>query len=434
MNSLVIRAEDKNEWERRTPIVPEHLQGILKGIKTRAYVESSDKRCFGMDEYVAAGACPCQGMDTGDVVFGIKEIPEEKILDRKVYLFFSHTIKGQAANMPMLKRVLEGGSTLIDYERIVDEAGQREVFFGPFAGQAGTIDIFWLLGEYWESHGIRTPFLECRQAREYNSLAEAKECFRRVGQAISREGVSPDIGPLVVGVLGYGQVSQGAQEILDCMPVERVPPEDLIQVDSSTRMDSRRIYVSVFEERHLVRHRQGECFELQDYYRKPKNYVSRFQRYLPYLSLVVNAVYWDSHYPKFVTWDALRRFYGDDPRPRLAGIADISCDVAGAIECTVKTTDSGAPAYRCHPASTTVSGGHRGAGIVILAVDNLPAELPVEASLFFSDSLRRFVPGILQADFNAPLDSAGLPPEVENAVIAYRGQLTDQYAYLGSLL
>jgi hypothetical protein len=162
--TLLIRAEDKNRWERRAPIVPTDLADILEATGARAFVEVSDKRFFGMDQYAAAGAASCEGMADGEVILGVKEIPVEKILDNKTYLFFSHTIKGQKDNMPLLQRIIDSGSTLIDYEKITDDQGRRLIYFGPYAGDAGAIDILSLMGEHWADKGIDTPFAVVRRA------------------------------------------------------------------------------------------------------------------------------------------------------------------------------------------------------------------------------------------------------------------------------
>jgi saccharopine dehydrogenase (NAD+, L-lysine-forming) len=168
--TLLIRAEDKNRWERRAPIVPTDLADILEATGARAFVEVSDKRFFGMDQYAAAGAASCEGMADGEVILGVKEIPVEKILDNKTYLFFSHTIKGQKDNMPLLQRIIDSGSTLIDYEKITDDQGRRLIYFGPYAGDAGAIDILSLMGEHWADKGIDTPFAAVRRAHQYDSV------------------------------------------------------------------------------------------------------------------------------------------------------------------------------------------------------------------------------------------------------------------------
>jgi len=219
MNTILIRAEDKNEWERRTPLVPHDLKTILQQTSTKAFVEKSAKRIFKEEEYAAAGAEVCESMEAGDIIFGVKEIPKEKILDNKTYLFFSHTIKGQKENMPMLQRIIDSGSTLIDYEKITDEQGRRLVYFGPFAGDAGALDILWLAGEYWQNKGLQTPFNACRQANQYDSVADAKAQLSKTGDQIRTQGLPGKISPLVIGIMGYGNVSKGAQNIFNAYKI-----------------------------------------------------------------------------------------------------------------------------------------------------------------------------------------------------------------------
>lgn len=434
IRSLLIRAEDKNQWERRTPLIPPDAGHILRSCEARVLVETSPKRCFSDLDYAAVGSGICEGMGKGDVILGVKEIPLEKLLPRKVYLFFSHTVKGQSHNMPMLKRILEQQATLIDYERICDQTGRRLIFFGPFAGSAGAIDIFHLLGLYWEHRGIRTPFLQCRSALGYSSLEEAREHFRLVGKAIAAEGIPVGLAPFVVAVLGYGQVSQGAQNVLDSLPVVRVEPEDLPSLAKGDGFRRDCIYLSVFRESDLVTPLERRKFVLEDYYQHPGNYESRFASFLPYITVLINGIYWDARYPRFVTWDDLGRLANGGTELKLAGIADITCDVGGSIECNVKTTDSGSPAYLCDPIRKSVVDGHRGDGVLMLAVDNLPAELPVDSSEFFSSRLRDFVPALMGADFSRPLEASGLPDELQGAVITYNGELTPNFKYLRRFL
>jgi alpha-aminoadipic semialdehyde synthase len=426
MKSLLIRAEDKNDWEKRTPLVPADLAAIIRDVGVSAYVEKSSKRFFSASAYETAGARLCTSMAPGDVIFGIKEIPPEKILAGKTYVFFSHTIKGQKGQMPLLKKIMDSGSTLIDYEKITDDQGRRLIYFGRFAGDAGALDILSLMGEYWRHHGIETPFTRCRRAHQYESVEQARDHLRQIGARIAENGLPGAITPLVIGVLGYGNVSGGAQQIFDCLPVERVAPDALASITD----DPRKVYLAVFKEEDLVVRRDGGPFVLEEYYQHPEKYESRFDRYLPHLSIVVNAVYWESRYPRFVTWDGLKALFEKRGRPRLCGIADISCDVRGAVECTVRTTDSGMPAYLCDPLTRRVTDGHEGDGIVVLAVDNLPCELPADASTFFSGQLRKFVPGIVGADYGSPLDACGLPEEIRRAVIVYNGHLTEPFEYL----
>jgi alpha-aminoadipic semialdehyde synthase len=430
MNSLLIRAEDKNMWERRATIVPDDLKDITAISGVKSYIQKSAKRYFKVEEYKTAGAQEVDDMTLGDVIFGVKEIPVEKILSDKTYLFFSHTIKGQTENMPLLKTILRSKSTLIDYEKITDKDGKRLVYFGPYAGDAGAIDLLWLMGNYWKNKGVVTPFAEVKQALEYRSVSHAKEELLRIGKQIETDGLASEISPLVIGILGYGNVSKGAQGIFNCLPVEYIKADKLKNFIESGNYSNKKVYIVLFEERHIVKRKDGEGFELQDYFQYPENYENNFEQYLPYLTLLVNAVYWEKSYPKFVTWENLNRLFTQTKNVKLSGIADITCDVGGSIECNVKTTDSGEPAYLVNPITKEIKDGVEGEGIVLLAVDNLPAELPADSSTFFSNLLKPFIPDILKADFSQPFDKLELPSEVKRAVIAHRGQLTPTFEYL----
>ena len=435
MKKLLIRAEDKNRWERRSPVVPEDLAAILSDTGALAFVEKSHKRFFSQDQYGAAGAVSCEGMADGDVILGVKEIPIEKILKGKTYLFFSHTIKGQADNMPLLQRIIDSGSTLIDYEKITDENGRRLIYFGPYAGDAGAIDILSLMGENWADRGIDTPFAAVRRAHQYDSVKAAREHLTDIGRKIQRDGLPPELSPLTVGILGYGNVSGGAQAIFDCLPTERIPADELNAFVAEGRGNGYTVYVTVFKEQDLVKPIAAEAaFDLQEYFDHPERYESRFEDFLPSVTLLVNAVYWEKRYPRFVTWAGLKRLTETAPTLKLSGIADITCDTHGSIECNVKSTDSDMPAYRVDPVAGTTHDGHLGEGIVLLAVDNLPCELPNDASSFFSNQLKPFVPGLLAADYDSTLEASGLPPEIQKAVIVYNGRLTESYDYLNAYL
>lgn len=434
MKTLLIRAEDKNRWERRAPIVPADLADVIKETGAKAFVEASDKRFFKEAEYVASGAVTCDTMEVGDVIFGVKEIPVEKILPKKTYVFFSHTIKGQKGNMGMLRKIMDSGSTLIDYEKITDCNDRRLIYFGPFAGDAGAIDILSLMGEYWSHKGIKTPFSDCLRAHQYDSVAAARKQLSTIGKRIGNEGLPTEISPLTIGILGYGNVSKGAQKIFNCLPAQYVAPEDISKLLQNGKGNNRTIYLTVFKEKDLVRRADGSPFDLQDYYNHPEHYESRFDRFLPYFTLLVNAVYWENRYPRFVTWQGLKKLFETTPSPKLCGIADISCDTNGSIECNTHSTDSSNPAYRIDPVKGTWSDGHKGDGIVVLAVDNLPCELPNDSSRFFSSQLKPFIPDLLKADYSTALETSGLPSELKKAVIVYNGRLTEEYTYLKEYL
>ncbi len=208
-----IREEDKSIWERRVPLVPEDVKKLIeKGY--RVIVEPSSHRVFKDEEFKNVGAEISRDLSPSKVILGVKEIPAQKI-EKKTYVFFSHTIKGQPYNMPMLKKILDEKATLIDYEKIVDDKGRRLIFFGHFAGYAGMIDALHLLGKKLELMGYRTPLSEIKRAYEYDSLEEAKNRIREIGKKLKDSELPEEILPLVFGFAGYGNVSRGAQEILN---------------------------------------------------------------------------------------------------------------------------------------------------------------------------------------------------------------------------
>ena len=205
-----IRLEDKYELERRVPLVPEDVKK-LTGSGLKVIVQKCGKRIFKNEEYEAAGAVLADNMDDADVIFGVKEVTIPSFEDNKTYIFFSHIIKGQSYNMPMLRKMIEKKVNLIDYEKVADDNNRRLIFFGNFAGLAGMINSLWSAGLRYEHLGINTPFLKLKQARTYNSLSEAKEVLKDISNDIAENGLPEELCPFVVGFTGYGNVSKGAQ-------------------------------------------------------------------------------------------------------------------------------------------------------------------------------------------------------------------------------
>ena len=453
MASLIgIRREDKSEWERRVPLTPQDVAALRQQHGIQVMVQPSPIRAFTADEFTAAGAAVEDDLSACPVVFGIKEMPEHFFEPGKAYVFFAHVIKGQPYNMPMLQRMLDLGCTLIDYERVVDDKNRRLIFFGWHAGVAGTINSLWALGRRLAWEGIDNPFTLLRQTHTYHDVAEAKAAFEPVRARIESDGLPKEVVPLIVGVAGYGNVSKGAQEMLDLLPVIEIEPEQVATVSAGPDCSAHHLYKVVFKEWHMVEAvvpgagcgcrpgagcgcRPGAGFDLQDYYDHPEKYRGVFERYVPHLSVLLNAIFWTQAYPRLVTKAFLRDlFAGQEGRLRLRVIGDISCDIEGAIECTVKATEPGEPLYVYNPFSEQASDGYQGPGVVVMAVDILPAELPRDASTDFGRILRPFIPAIAKCDFAQPFDECTLPPEIKRAVIVYQGQLTPNYQYIQEYL
>jgi len=427
-NIIAIRRETKSPWERRVPVTPQLARRLIEGSGIEVLVQSSARRIFRDKEYVRSGAVVTSNISDAKVVLGVKEIPVESLSPNTVYVIFSHVIKGQRPNMPMLRRLMELGCTLIDYERVTDADGSRMIFFGHHAGLAGAVDMLWALGQRFDWEGIHTPFQLIQPTHTYDSLDEARHAVRQVGSAIASKGLPREVVPLVVGIAGYGNVAGGVREILSELPTRELKPAELGGIGAEP--SNRALILTTFREEHLVEPASPDHeFELQDYYDHPELYRGAFARFFPELTVITNCIYWESRYPRLVTKADLRSLYRTGPG-RLRVIADLGCDVEGAVECTSETSEPGSPVYVWDPETDTIRHGVEGDGPVVLAVDILPAELPLEASEEFSRALAPFIPALASADFDAPFESLALPDSILRAVIVHRGELTPEYEYL----
>jgi alpha-aminoadipic semialdehyde synthase len=413
MADLGIRREDKNPWERRAPLTPWHVEELVREQGRSVVVQPSELRIYPDSDYRDAGAAVSEDLSGCRVILGVKEIPPRLLLPGQPYLAFFHVVKSQPHNMPILRRALELRCTMMDYEPIVDRSGKRLIFFGRHAGYAGMIDGLWALGRRLAVEGETNPFADVRHALGYSSLAEALAFLdTAVGPRIREQGIPPGLHPLVIGFTGGGNVSSGAQEVLDRLPVVSVHPGELAGLAGDPGRSHRAIYKVVFRREHR----------------------DDFARYLPHLTMLVNGVYWAPGHPRLVTREAVTRLWSGGRTPRLRVIADLSCDLEGAIEVNVEITDSGDPVYVYEPATGTVRMGVEGHGPVVLAVDNLPCELPRDASEHFGDALFPFLAPLIAADYRLPYERLDLPPELLRAVIAHAGELTPPFRHLEAAL
>lgn len=426
-----IRREDKNEWERRTPLTPEAVKNLMDR-NIRFHIQPSHIRIFPDEAYRKVGAVITEDLSDCDVVFGVKEMPADFFQKEKTYVFFAHVIKGQAYNMPMLRRLMDLGCTLIDYERIVDSRGKRLVFFGIHAGIAGMIDTFWALGRRLQAEGFMTPFQHIRQAKDYPSLKDARKAIRQAGVRLFEDGLPEGLYPFIVGFLGYGHTSEGAQSIFDLFPHVTVDPEEIADIDPRDPVTRHTLFKVIFRKPHMYRHHEGKPFHLETFNQHPEQYESGLKQYLPYLSVLVNCIYWEPRYPKLLTREMLVDLYRDQPRLKVIG--DITCDIRGALDCTVRATNPGNPVYVYNPFTDDAVDGVEGRGPVVLAVDNLPCEISREASEYFSQILSPFVPEIVHCDYDQPLERLPLSLPVRKAVIVHRGELTPEYSYIRKYL
>ncbi|OYT17895.1 MAG: hypothetical protein B7C24_00010 [Bacteroidetes bacterium 4572_77] len=430
MNKLfAIRHEDKYLMERRASITPIHAKKLISN-GLEMHVESSSKRVFKDSEYKSVGSTITHDISNCPVVFGVKEMPMSIFEEHKTYMFFSHTIKGQEYNMPLLKKMVEKKINLIEYEKVADEQNRRLIFFGRFAGLAGMINSLWSYGLRLQEKGIDNPFLKLKQSHKYNSLEEAKIDIKEVGRQIKEKGLPKSVQPMVIGITGYGNVAKGAMEIADLLPITEITPEELHDLNKNKNLPSNLVYRVTFKEKHISKLKNGsKVFDLQDYYNHPEKYENQMEDYIPNLTILMNCMYWDSNYPRIVSKSFLKKLY-KDKEPKLQVIGDVTCDPDGSIEATHKGTEIEDPIFVYNPDTDTPTMGAAGHGILIMAVDILPSELPRDSSIAFGDALIDFAKDIITCDYKASFKDLQLPAPIKKALILHNGEFTPDYKYM----
>ncbi len=416
--------------EGRIPLTPAQIKQIhTDNPQLSIVVQPSAQRKFRDSEFSSLGIELNNDLSDANLVMAVKEIETKDIHGNQAYLYFSHTIKGQDYNMPMLRHILDVKVTLIDYELISDEQNRRLVFFGRHAGLAGMVNSLWSYGQRQKVWGVSSPFTKIKQAQDYEDLAAIKS---------SLKVLAPDIAewlqgkpPVVVGITGYGNVAKGAQEILDILPIVELSATDLLTLDLSSY--SGKIIKVVFKEIDMFEPiDSNNQFGLQDYFDHPEKYKSKFYPYLEKMNILVSCIYWDTPYPRLITLEEIKRHY--EGAASLCVVGDITCDIDGAIQFNSGSTLSPDPVYVYNPKTGQKSMGFEGDGVLLMAVDNLPTELPREASEAFGEALLPFVPAMGSCDYSKNFDELELPSEVKKAVIAHGGELAPNFTYLKKYL
>ncbi|MGI4833754.1 MAG: NAD(P)-dependent oxidoreductase [Janthinobacterium lividum] len=388
--------EGRTPPDRRVALTPKkcaELQATYPGLRVR--VQPSPHRAFADQEYRDLGLEVEEDLTPCDVLLGVKEVPIIELLPGKTYLFFSHTIKLQPRNRALLRAVLALGITLIDYELLANAAGERVVAFGYWAGVVGAYNG---LLTYGRKHGLYTlkPAWQCVDREDM------QEEFFKVKR----------LPPIKIAVTGSGRVAQGAVEVLGRMGLRRVSVYDYLYLNFNEP-----VYTQL-RSSDYNRRRDGRVWDTPNFHQDPRAYESTFGQYLPVTDLLIACAYWDPAAPRlFAEADTQRLGF------KLNTIADVTCDVDGSIPLTQCSTTIEAPAFDYDPASGQLGPPYSGAAhITVMAVDNLPCELPRNASRDFGRQLLDQVfPHLLAGD------PAGV---LARATIASGGHLQARFAYL----
>jgi len=388
--------EGRTPPDRRVALTPKkcvELQDTYPGLRVR--VQPSSHRAFADQEYRDLGLEVSEEMAACDVLLGVKEVPVAELLPGKTYLFFSHTIKRQPRNRALLQAVLALGITLIDYELLTNAAGERVVAFGYWAGIVGAYNG---LLTYGRKHGFYT----LKPAWQCVDMEDMQEEFFKVKR----------LPPIKIAVTGSGRVAQGAVEVLGRMGLRRVSVYDYLYLDFKEP-----VYTQLGSSDYN-RRADGRVWDTPNFHQEPAAYESTFGKYLPVTNLLIACAYWDPAAPRLFAEADTRR-----PGFKLDTIADVTCDVDGSIPLTRRSTTIEAPAFDYDPVSGQLEPAYSGPGhITVMAVDNLPCELPRNASRDFGRQLLDQVfPHLLAGD------PAGV---LARATIASGGYLHPRFAYL----
>ncbi|KAJ6220407.1 hypothetical protein RDWZM_006219 [Blomia tropicalis] len=442
--NVAIRREDASVWERRAPLAPLHVRELVrKGVKV--IVQPSNRRAYPLQSYVQSGAVIQEDISEAPVIIGVKQVPVDALLPNKTYAFFSHTIKAQEANMPLLDAILDRNIRLIDYEKMCDINNQRLVAFGRYAGTAGMINIMHGLGLRLLALGHHTPFMHIGPAHNYRDSGMAKQAVRACGYEIALGMMPRSIGPITLVFTGSGNVSQGAQELFQELPFEYVDVKDLPHVAQLGQTS--KIYGCVVTRSDHWVHSKGLPYDTTLADEHPEQFYSNFSTNIaPYASVIVNGIYWSPNSPKLLTIPDAKRLLQPNYAPwlpisigapalphRLLAICDISADPGGSIEFMTDCTTIDNPFCLYDADYNQQTSDFAGPGVLVCSIDNMPTQLPLEATQSFGDLLKPYMHEIINSDATEPFDKWNCGPEVKGATIASNGSLTPNFEYIQEL-
>lgn len=386
--------ERKNPPDRRVVFSPNELTKIKQSFpECTVKVESSDIRIFTDAQYQSMGIELTNDVSDCDVLFGVKEVPVEYLIPNKSYFFFSHTIKKQPYNRKLLQSILEKNIALYDHETIVDSHNRRLIGFGRYAGIVGVYNAFRAFGIKFEL--FKMPKAETLPGRD----ALITHLKRQV------------LPPLKIIVTGTGKVGNGAKEILDAMKVKEVTPENYL-----TKNYTQAVYTQI-DVLDYNKRKDGKVLDFSDFYDNPSEYVSDFERFTKVSDIYIAAHFYANEAPIILTREMLQ---ANDCKIKV--VADISCDVNGPIACTLRSSTIAEPLFGYLPSENKEVDVFHPAAIVVMAVDNLPCELPKDASEGFGEMFSEYV---IPAFFNGDKDGI-----LKRAKMTENGKLTERFSYL----
>ncbi|MCP3674524.1 MAG: alanine dehydrogenase [Gammaproteobacteria bacterium] len=417
MLKTILRKEHKNKWERRTPLCPSAIDNLIDyGFPVD--VEVSDVRIFGDESYQSIDAVTFSTPDNHQLIIGIKEPPIDSIKPSQVHLCFSHTIKGQEYNMPLLQRFIDNQATLFDYELMADENGIRTIAFGEYAGIAGAIDSFWIAGQKLILKAESSPLSEVKQTIHYETIDNVKRALSKINL---QEGKA-----IRILIIGNGNVGRGAEKVCKWLNLPQLSAEKFL--DNQLLEGS---WYTVLNCEDIHQRIDAGKFDWDEYIEKGKAfYRSKIESLLGRFDILIQASFWTDFYPRHL--DNQQLIKNEQQLPWVIG--DISCDIDGSFVCTQKASSIDQPAFSYDPTDGSMTDGISRDDMTVMSIDNLPCELSLDASEHFSQKLEEYTPHLMGMNLTKPFNELALPDEIKRAVIVYNGELTENFQYLNDYL
>ncbi len=386
--------ERKSPPDRRVVFTPEELVRLQAQFPmAEVKVESSDIRIFSDEEYTNLGITVTSDLTDCDVLFGVKEIPVDALIPNKKYFFFSHTIKKQPYNRKLLQAILDKNIELYDHETIVDATNKRLIGFGRYAGIVGAYNGF-------RGFGMKYDLFNLPKAETLKNQADLLARLKR-----------QTLPNIKIVVTGYGKVGMGIKEMIDGMKIKEVNVEDFLSKNFSSPVYTQ---IDVLDYNKRL---DDKILDKKDFYQNPENYTSDFERFSKVADVFIAGHFHGNGAPDILTNTMLNA-----PDCKIKVVADVSCDVDGPIACTLKASTIADPFFGYLPFEhKEVSYTHPGS-ILVMSVDNLPCELPKDASEGFGEM---FMEHVIPAFFNDDKDGI-----LHRAKITENGKLTPRFAYL----
>lgn len=390
--------EWKEPADKRVALTPDQcVQFTNKFPEIELVVEKSPDRTFSDQTYKKLRIAVVSDVSDCDILFGIKEVPIEKLIPNKTYFFFSHTIKEQAYNRDLLRAILEKNITLIDYETLTWSEGGRILGFGKWAGIAGAYNAFLTWGKKTDKYTLPPAY----ETDDY------EESIRLLSEL--------DLNRLRVVFTGNGRVADGIREVLEQMKLKECSPQEFIS------QPPRNAYFTQLTSWDLYHRKDGGSWDIQHFYNNHEAYCCEFDNFLPYTDILINGIYWEESMPPlFAVKDTKQSNFA------IKVIADITCDVQGSVPITMEATNIYNPTFGWSKSEQKQVAPFGEDTIDIMAVTNLPTELPKNASEEFGSLLlEHILPLVARRDKQSIL---------KRATITTKGKLTKNYEYLTDFL